>query len=144
MAKSLTAANAIILISVPGLFNVAQQLQQFAADDIFGTEPVERTEVAMGVDGFLSAGFVHVAIKQSYTLMADSDSNQLFDDWDAANQAAGETFPATGFVELTSVGSKWAMTRGFLTTFQPLPDAGKILKPRRHTITWERTQRAPT
>lgn len=143
MAGTITSANASIQISVPGLFPVPQLLQGFAADDIFGTEPLENGELSMGVDGILSAGFVFVPVKQFYNLQANSDSCQLFDDLYAAEQAAREKFAITGLVTLSSVQSQWVMTRGFMSNYPPVPDAGKVLKPRKFYITWTRIQRAP-
>lgn len=144
MAGTLTTANASIQLSVPGLFDTPLLLQGYAADDIFGTEPIDNGEVSMGVDGNLSAGFVFVAVKQSYNLQANSDSNLLFDELFNAEQAAAEKFPVTGLVTLLAINSKWTMRRGFMTTYQPIPDGGKILKARKHTITWERVQKQPT
>lgn len=140
--SSITSANAVILLSVLRVFPVPQQIQGFGPDELFGTEPLEVGEVQMGVDGRLSAGFVFNAVKQSFTLQADSPSNSFFDSWYAAEQVAKDKFPAIGIINLIGVNTKWALTRGFLTTFQPLPDAGKVLKVRKHTVTWERVSPA--
>ena len=134
---SITAANATYFLGVTGLFSIPQQLQGFAADDIFSTEAIDTAELQMGVDGTLSAGFVFVPVKQSITLQADSASNAIFDAWRAAEVAAQEKFAATGIVVLTSIGSKWALVNGYLTSFPPIPDAGKTLKPRKYQITWQ-------
>lgn len=135
--SSLTAANAVIMLSVPLVFPVPQQLQGFAVDDVFSTDPLASAETMMGVDGKLSAGFVFVSVKQNYALQADSESVDLFDDWFMAQQAAHEVFPADAVILLTAVGKKWQMTRGFLTGYPPLPDAKKLLQPRRFAIEWQ-------
>ena len=57
MARTLTAANAIITLSVDEVFDTPFQLQQFQADDMFDTEDAEPVEVRIGVDGFKSSGF---------------------------------------------------------------------------------------
>lgn len=134
---SLTAANAVIMLTVTPIFNAPQQLRQFAADDVFSTPAIQRAEIAMGVDGNLSAGFVFVAIPQSYVLQANSPSNSIFDNWDAANQSAQDVYRADGVITLISVGKKWNMANGVLTEYSPAPDAKRILQPRRYTITWE-------
>lgn len=137
MSGTITSANATIMLAIASVFPTPQQLQGFAADDIFNTDALSSAETLMGVDGRLSAGFVFVPIVQGYTLQADSDSNDLFDQWYQAQQTARELFPASGIVLLTSIGKKWQMNRGFLTTFPPIPDGGKYLKPRKYGITWE-------
>lgn len=141
---SITAANAVYMVSIPLLFPIPQQLQGFAADDVFGTDPLQSAETLMGVDGRLSGGFVYVEIKQSITLQADSPSNDFFDAWYSAQQVAKEPYTASALVLLTSLARKWTMTRGFLTTYQPIPDAKKLLQPRKFGITWESVQPAVT
>lgn len=134
---SLTAANAVIMLTVTPIFNAPQQLKQFAADDVFSTPAIQSAEIAMGVDGNLSAGFVFVPVPQSYVLQANSPSNTIFDNWWAANQSAQDVYRADGVITLISVGKKWNMANGVLTEYSPAPDAKRILQPRRYTITWE-------
>lgn len=137
MARSLTSANAVFMLTIPDLFPVPQQLQQFAADDIFSTNPLASAEVSMGVDGHLSAGFVFVPVPQSINLQADSPSCDIFDNWWGASQTVRDAYIANGVVVITAVQRKWTLTRGVLTSYPPMPDGGKILKPRRFEITWE-------
>jgi hypothetical protein len=141
---NITSANATILLSVPLLFPAPVQLQKFAADDIFGTDPIQTGEVQMGVDGHLTAGFTNVPTKQAYALMADSDSNFFFDQIALREKADQTKYEINGVVLLTSVGTKWTMTRGFMTMWQPIPDAKKVLQPRKHTIEWERVVPTPS
>lgn len=140
---SITAANSTLLLAVTGLFPAPQRLQGYATDDIYSTEALESAEVMMGVDGKLSAGFVYVAVKQSYNLQADSNANQIFDTWYAAQQALRDVYFANATIALPSLGKKWTMTNGILTSFPPMPDAGKTLKPRKYGITWESISPAP-
>jgi hypothetical protein len=141
---NITSANATILLSVPALFPTPFQLQKFATDDIFGTDPIQRGETAMGVDGYFTAGFTFVPVKQAYALMADSDSNYFFDQLALREQADLTKYEINGVVLLTSVGTKWTMTRGFLSIWQPIPDAKKVLQSRKHTIEWSRVLPSPS
>lgn len=143
MSGNLTAANAIFQLSIPAVFPSPQQLQGFSADDIFDTDSQEAVQTQMGVDGLLSAGFVFVETKQTITLQADSESNLVFDQWRDAEKAALNAFPASATIILPALGRKWTMTRGFLTTYKPIPGAGKILKPRAFGITWNKNGGAP-
>lgn len=142
MGLSITSANATFFLAVASVFPTPLQLQGFATEDVFETEPVEAAEVAMGVDGFMSAGFVFVPVKQTIALQAGSDSNDLFDNWYAAQQVAQELFRASGVLLLPSISKKWQMTNGVLSSYKPIPDAKKKLEPRRFGITWERVSPA--
>lgn len=137
MARSITAANAVYMLSIIPVFPVPVQLQGFGADDVFGTDPLTVAETVMGVDGLLSAGFVFNAVTQNITLQADSESNDVFDAWYAAQQVIKDTYRAQAVVMLKAINRKWTMTNGVLTTYPPLPDAKKVLQPRRFGITWE-------
>lgn len=138
MAKSLTAATAVYMLSIPDLFAAPVQLQGFSADEIFDTDPLVSAEAQMGVDGKLSGGFVYNAVVQNITLQADSDSNAIFQQWWAGQQQQQEAFIANAVILLRSVQTKWNLTKGFLTNYKPIPDAKKILQPRKFQITWER------
>lgn len=143
MAGNLTAANCVFQLFIPDVFPAPQQLQGFAADDIFDTDSQEAVQTQMGVDGLLSAGFVYVETKQQITLQADSDSGDVFDQWRAAEKAALNAFAASAVIILPSLNRKYEMTRGFLTAYKPIPGAGKILKPRQFGITWNSNGGAP-
>jgi hypothetical protein len=143
MAKTLTAANSVILLTIPSLFPIAQQLQGYAADDVFDTDQLETAETMMGVDGKLSGGWIPKEVKQNFTLQADSDSVAVFEVWYAAQQSVRELYYASGAITLPAVNRKLIMTKGILTGYSPSPNAKKILQPRKFTITWEAITTAP-
>jgi len=134
---SITSANSIYTVTIPGIFAAPQRLQMFATDDIYGTEMLKSNEVMMGVDGKLSGGFVYVEVKQSIQLMADSISGTIFDQWWQFMNVLQDAYPAYGSISLPSLGYTFLLNKGFLTGYQPLPDAGKTLKPRKFELTWE-------
>lgn len=141
--STLTAANAVITITIPNLFSIPQQLQGFSADDVYDVDQQEVVETMMGVDGILSGGFVNVAVKQTFTLMADSASNLIFETW-AINQALiQDAYVANGSTTLPATGRVYTSTKGFLTSYQPIPSGGKLLKPRKYTITWQSVLPSP-
>lgn len=134
--STLTGANAIFMLSIPGVYSTPQQLQGFASDDSFATQSIKRAEVLMGVDGVLSGGFIFVVIPQTIDLQGDSASNDIFDQWDAANQAQIDSLTANGVVLLPGIGRKWTLTKGFLTDFEPIPAVKRLVQPRKFGITW--------
>jgi hypothetical protein len=140
---TLTGASCIITIAIPGLFNSPVQLQGFAADDVFDADTQEIAETSMGVDGILSGGFVHVPVKQTIALQADSASNLIFETWAAQQKATLDTYTANGTSNIKSTGRSYVMNKGFLTSFPSIPAVKKLLQPRRYTITWESIRATP-
>lgn len=140
---SITSANAVVMIAVTDLFPIPVQLQGFAADDVFDTDTIDPAEVIMGVDGIMSAGFVFVPVKQNFALQADSKSNLIFEAWYLAQQTAREVFFGTGIVHIGSIKRSYVMTNGVLSGYKPIPDAKRVMQPRRFTITWESIVGAP-
>lgn len=144
MARAtLTAANSIYMLTILDLFSIPQQLQGYAADDVFTTNPVDSVETVMGVDGLMSAGWFPTPKIQSVTLQADSPSTIMFDAWQQAQEAAKDAFVAAGFISLPSLGIIYTCTKGFLTSYSPIPDVRKIVQPRRFQITWQSITPAP-
>lgn len=140
---SITSANAVFLLSINGLYSTPQQLQGFGTDDMFTTEAIETKETMMGVDGVLSAGLIPAIVPQTVTLQADSDSNDLFDAWNAAEKAGGDVMFATGSITLTSTGRTYALIQGVLKRYKPIPDAAKTLRPRQYGLEWQASLVAP-
>ncbi len=141
---TITAVNAIITLTIPGVFNQPQQLQQFSVDDVADVDTLTLCEELMGVDGHLSAGFVFNAVKYVYTLQANSPSCFVFDTWKQAQDAQQDTFPANGNLLLKSLGTKWTWRNGFLKEYSPAPNVKKILQPRKFGVVWERVSSQPS
>jgi hypothetical protein len=141
---SITAANAVIMLAVPGVFPAPTPLQQFAAEDIFTNDPVQANEVAMGVDGYLAAGFVFNPVAWSVSLMADSPSNRFFDTWYQTMVQNVESYRCNGTIWLKGTNQKYDMRNGALTTYRNMPDAAKTLRSRAFVITWQSVTPAQT
>ncbi|MGJ2639712.1 phage tail fiber protein [Salmonella enterica subsp. enterica serovar Paratyphi A] len=141
--SSITAANAIIMLTIPGLFPVPQRIQGFSADNIYDAAEQEVVETAMGVDGLLSGGFVFTPVEQIFSLQADSVSNFIFEQWTVARINNRDVFTANGQTTLTSVNRTYVSTKGYLVNKSPLPTAARILQPRRYMIRWERVTANP-
>lgn len=140
---SLTSANAIITLSVAGIFNTPIQLQGFSADNIYDTPENEIVQTAMGVDGILSGGFVFNPVDQTIELQADSASNDFFETWAAQMLAARDVYTAEGQTNLVALGRTYVMTKGFFVNFHQFAPAAKILQRRRYTLRWERIRGQP-
>lgn len=140
---TLTNANSVIMLAVAGIFPTPQQLQGYATDDMFTAADVAPAEVVMGVDGKLSGGYTPYPVALEITLQADSPSMVVFDTWEAFQRTAREVFVAEASVKLPGTSQKWALTRGFLTGYSPMPAGRRILQPRKFTVTFESCTQAP-
>lgn len=136
--STITSANSSFAIIVPGVYSAPQSIQGYATDDAFAAEAVEKVETLMGIDGKLSAGYIFNPYKMTITLQADSGSIALFTNWQLAQDAVREVIAASATIIIPSIGYKFAMTNGYMTRFQPMPEAKKTLGPPKFEVTWEK------
>lgn len=140
---TVSAANAVLMLTINSLFPVPQQVQGFGPDDVFDIPTIKSVESLMGVDGVKSDGFVFTLIPQQITLQADSASNDIFDVWWTQMQAASDVYIASGIIRLPSIGQRYSLAQGSLTGYKPAPPAKRILQPRTFEITWGRFNPQP-
>ncbi len=143
MARTITAANSVYLLSIPGLYSTPVLLQGYATDDAFATEAVDTSEVVKGVDGIMSAGFIPYLTKQTIMLQADSNSIEIFENWLAAMKQAREVIYGNATLSIPSLERKYAMTKGVLSNIQATPTAKKTMQARPFIITWDSVDPAP-
>jgi hypothetical protein len=134
---SITSANAVVVFTLPPIFVAPYQLEQFAADNVFGTDPIDATETSMGIDGVLTGGFVNNPTRQTFHLQADSPANYFFEQWFQQQKAQQDTYIASGTITLRSLGKKYNMVRGFLRSYMSIADAARTMQPIRNTIEWQ-------
>jgi hypothetical protein len=137
MNDSITSANSVFTISVPGLFPVPQQLRGYSAEKAWNSDNLDLAEVQMGVDGRLTAGYTPNPVKQTISLQADSPSKHIFNSIANATKAARNIYYISGTIDLPSTGESFICTRGVLQAVKPLPDAAKVLQPMEFMIVWE-------
>ena len=141
--RTLTAADAIIAFTVMGLYDSPFRLQGFSADDVTSMDNVDEAETMQGVDGRLSGGFVPAKIRQSVVLQADSESNDIMENWRNRQRSDRVMYVANGIILLRSTGRKYNLLRGFLVNVSPFPSARRTLGPRTWGIDWENVLPAP-
>lgn len=139
---TITSANSVFTLVVPGLFPAPVQLRGYSSDKAFTTEAVDLAEVQMGVDGRMTAGFTPNPVKQTITLQADSPSKDIFTALIQAMKTAREVYFVSGSISLPSTGESFTLTRGILTNAKQIPDAQKVLQPVDYVITWESVSRS--
>jgi hypothetical protein len=137
MAGSITSTNAVVTLTINGVYSTPQQLQGWSAEDIYDFDDVETVETQMGIDGQLAGGYVIAAKKQKFYFMADSPSIIIFEQWKQAQDQIQDVYIATSQVTLTSLSRKYLQTGGFLTMYSPAPSAKKVMQRRMFEITWQ-------
>jgi len=134
--RTINSSDAVITLSAAGLFS-GVQLQGFSTDDIADTDSSETVETQMGVDGQLSAGYTPAMVKVTFTLQANSPSIDLFEQIDAQQVSGRAPIQLSANYTFPGVGKTYSAVNGYLTSVPRMPSAGKVMKPRRFTVTWE-------
>lgn len=139
---TITSANSVLTLIVPGLFPAPVQIHGYSTDKMFATEAIDLAEVMMGVDGRMTAGYTPVPVPQTITLMADSPSRDIFTAIIQAIKTAREIFYLGASLSLPSTGEVFSFTRGVLKNVKQIPDAQKVLQPIDYQIVWESINRS--
>lgn len=134
----ITAADAILTLTVASLYTAPVRIQGFASDEAFDFGDVDLVETMLGVDGKLSAGWVPTTFMQNISLQADSDSNEIFEQWHLFQAQLRTPLIASGTVLIPATGRKLDLTKGFLKGYSPAPAAKKVLQPRKYSILWNK------
>lgn len=143
MARTLTSANSVLNLTFGSLFSTPVKIQGYSTDDMFEVADADNAEVYMGADGRLSFGWIPTTREFTFTLQADSASNDIMDAVINAEAAQREKLVCGGNLNLSGTLIKASMTRGVLKTFTPVAKAGKTLGPRKYMIVFESITAAP-
>ncbi len=140
---SITAANAVFTLTAAGLYTAPQQIQQFGVDDAFDSEAVENGEIVKGVDGFIAAGWLPTQPRLNVTLMANSPSQDLFDNIFQNEQAARDKILLQGLIIVPGISKKYTLINMYLFSFMHLAPAKKTLQPRKYGLILDDISVAP-
>jgi hypothetical protein len=141
--KTITAANAVFTITVPGAALGPYTLEGYGADAAFATEGLTVAETVMGVDGKMSFGRLPTIKPQAITLMPDSRSVEFFDAWYNAQEVLGDAIPATARIVIPGLGKSYVLTKGVLKQYSPIAPAAKTMQAQAFSIDWENITATP-
>jgi hypothetical protein len=133
---TITSANSVVTITVPGLFPTPVQLFGYATEKAWDTAAVVLTETQIGVDGRKTAGLIFNPIKQTYSFQADSPSVAIFEQIYAAQLAARDVYYLFAVIDLPSTGESYICNKGTLEDYNAVASAGKVLNSREFSISW--------
>ena len=135
--KTITSANAILILTVEELYPSGVQIEKFASDDAFSSDNVAIAEVRMGVDGQLAAGYTPAPIPFKISLEADSDSIEYLRNI-ANNQRLNKTtYSITASISIPALGKEFTLINGILTEVPSILNAKKVLEPTQWGFTFE-------
>jgi hypothetical protein len=135
--RTITSANAVFILVVPGIYNTGLKIEGFATDNAFDVDAAEVAEAQMGVDGKLAAGLTPTPRIMNIHLQANSKSRDTFDNWMARQIQQGDVIQANAVITLPSVNKTYILTNGTLQMYPVIPGAKKVLQPTDYKIVWE-------
>lgn len=134
---SITSANAILTLTVAGLFPTPVQIQGFSVDRAWESNATNMTESQIGVDGRKTAGFIFQIQDMTISLQGDSPSRAVFTSIRNTQRQIREVLRIDGTLDLNSTGESFVLTNGSLQTAKPLPDGQKVLSQMDYVIAFE-------
>jgi hypothetical protein len=128
--RTVTSANAVVMLTVPTLYDSPQQLQGFAPDQMFDVPDITNKELQFGADGVLTAGFVFVPVEIDFKFLASSLSVPIFETWANTEREGPQVLPCSLTISLPATSTIYTLTQGYLMKASPVPTAQKVLQPR--------------
>lgn len=134
---TITSANSILNITVPGLYNTPVKIERYGTDAAIAPEQINPVVAEKGVDGHTSFGYMPTNKVLTITIAADSPSRAVFDDWIAYQDSTREVVLCNAELTLPAIGRKYTGLRGGITAATPMPTAGTTLQATTYTITFD-------
>ncbi|KAA1280240.1 hypothetical protein DXF85_02900 [Citrobacter pasteurii] len=142
MPIDITSANSKLRIVVPAYYPGGFDVDDYAADNMFETGPLQNAEEQMSADGKYHAGFIFNPTDFTINLMPTSNAGSLVDDWLAAERTAIAKFQCNATLTVPALGAKWNFVNGVLYTWTPTPPGRRVLQPRPAVFHFESVTRS--
>lgn len=124
--KTLTAANANVLVRCKGVYDKYVKQQGFQVDNAFGFGDRTVGETRAGVDRQLSGGYVFNEAAFTIFYEGNSQSLSMMDNCMIDFQKNGETRPFDFIIEIPSIKKRYSFS-GFMVTSPSGVSAQKML-----------------
>lgn len=134
---TITAANCILYITVPGLYDSPVKIEQFGTDAMVSVAQNNPVVAQKGIDGHTSFGWVPTNKEVTFTLAADSPSLRLFEDWANYQEMIREVMVCNAEFSMPAILRKIVGTRGAMTTAQTHPNAAQTLQAAAFVVTFD-------
>ena len=137
MSRFITSADTVITMTASTIFPAPVTFKDFAVEDIFGTDEVQRSEVQMGASGTLVAGYVPQAKTFTVSFLATSETIDIMETLQGAQEVAKAVYRLDGTVRIPATGKSYTLTNGYLVSSKSMPDAKKTLQAQSYKFTFE-------
>ena len=135
---TITAANSLFYLVVPGLYDSPVRIEQFGTDAMVSVAQNNPVVAEKGVDGHTSFGWVPTNKEVTITLAADSPSLRLFEDWANYQDSIHEVMTCNAEFSMPAINKKVIGTRGAMTTAQAHPNAAQTLQSASFVLTFDK------
>jgi tail fiber protein gp32 len=133
---TITAANAVLMLSIASLYPTPQQIVDFGVDDAFLVDVLEMGETQVGVDGTGVGGYVPRAPTMTIRLLATSISIPVFENWMQFEDQQQEVAYGAATIAMPSIQRKYTCYTGMLMRVSTMADVRKVLANREFHIQW--------
>ena len=140
---TITAANCMLFLTVPGLYDSPVQIEGFSTDAMVSVAANTPVVAEKGVDGHTSFGWVPTSKDVTITLAADSPSRQVMEDWATYQETAREVMLCNAEFSMPGINRKLTGKRGGLTSVQSSPNAAQTLQANAFVITFDQWTASP-
>ena len=134
---TITSANSVFILTVPGIYPQGIQLQGYSAERAWQSDAQEQTESQLGVDGQKASGWVPAMVPQTVSLLANSGSRRVFNNIINTQKANKDAVVFQGTITLPSTGESFRCINGTVKNQKVIPDAAKVLQPVDVQIEWQ-------
>ncbi|HHR6131460.1 TPA: phage tail fiber protein [Providencia alcalifaciens] len=124
--KTITSANAVLMLRCKGVYDNFVRIQGFQADNAWGFGDSNIAETKMGVDGKQSIGYTPHETQWTLYLEANSESRRVLENIRKDFNANMEVRFIDIVVDISSIGQRYSAT-GTLTTLTGGANGKKVL-----------------
>lgn len=126
---NITSANAQLYLTVDELYPAGIPLQNFSADSMATSDDMEISQVRMGVDGGMAAGYVPNPYTVTITLEASSPSLETMQSILQAMKINKRTYECSLILVIPAAKQVHKWSHGVLTNGNPVPAPKRVLDP---------------
>ena len=136
--RDITSANSTAVMVVDTIFPIGFALEAYATDQSLSMGKSTIAETRMGVDGYMSAGFVPNIKTMTISFEQHSSSIKFLNQLYQLTEANRTIYEVTLVVTVPSVKKTYTFTGGVLKTAKPFADHKKVLDTVSYTFDFER------
>lgn len=135
--NDITSANSVVVLTCEDLYPAGIQLENFSADQSITQADEEIASTRMGVDGYMSAGWIPTIKSITVSLEPSSPTIEVFDTIYKAQRTAKAPYRLNLSVAVPATGKSLTYKNGVLKNWKLLADHKQVLDPISATMEFE-------